>query len=83
MLQVNLGKLNKRIGNGERCEAIDLTKDDIEAYENLYNSDNEDGDEEVPDYNKMEVRFSGDHLFYIDVNKTIFYQKLQIDLNNN
>lgn len=71
--------LNHKLIRGEGIDQVDLTKEDIEEYEDLYNSDQEDQEDEGddqnmnmqgdngPQYNEVDEHFSGNYRFYTDV----------------
>lgn len=60
-LQQNLFQLNTRLAEGQGCEVITL--EDIQEYDKVLDSDNEDSDEEENEYAEMDVNFSGQYTF--------------------
>lgn len=84
-LQDLVGDFNQRLIRGEPCDSIDLLAEDIAAYQELYNSDNDDDDEgdneeehnqdegaDSPDYCESDEQFSGQFRFFTDVRNYLF-----------
>lgn len=66
-LKQNINILNQYLLNGESCDLVDLTAEDVYEYERAYNSEEEEM--EVEDEGNIDTHFSGNHKFTTDVSK--------------